>query len=315
MTRRVLFKLPSHWLRWHRRRSNGSPRAQRVHAALPATSRLLALNWRVVLHLFAIVFVIASLVRVAALSGGLDAHAYWAASLDHPYLRGIANTDDAYLYSPAFLQALTPLRLLPWPAFWTAWVVMTGGVLVWLVGFPIAALFLFPAAISPMFTELWYGNIVMPMAVVLVLGMRYPALWSFMLLTKVTPGIGLLWFAVRHEWRNLGIALGVTALIVVVSMLIVPNAWVEWAATLRENATAPVAVRAHVPPLPVRLVIAAVLISISAWRNWPAVLPLAVIIALPVFWYASLSLLLVWFWQLRHRPDGSRPVRAPAGLS
>jgi hypothetical protein len=155
-----------------------------------------------------------------------------------------------------------------------------------------------------MFTELWYGNIVMPMAVVLALGMCYPALWSFMLLTKVTPGIGLLWFVVRREWCNLGIALGVTGLIVVMSMLIVPNAWVEWIATLHQNATTPVAVHAHVPPLPVRLVIAAVLISIGAWRNWPAVLPFAVIIALPVFWYASLSLLLVWFWQLRRRSAG-----------
>ena len=35
--------------------------------------------------------------------------------------------------------------------------------------------------------------------------------WAFVLLTKVTPGIGLLWFAIRRRWRDLAIALGVTA--------------------------------------------------------------------------------------------------------
>ena len=48
------------------------------------------------------------------------------------------------------------------------------------------------------------------MAAAIALGFRYPAAWSFLLLTKVTPGIGLVWFAVRREWRPLAIALGFT---------------------------------------------------------------------------------------------------------
>ncbi len=46
------------------------------------------------------------------------------------------------------------------------------------------------------------------MAAAIALGFRYPATWAFVLLAKVTPGIGLLWFLVRREWRNLAIALG-----------------------------------------------------------------------------------------------------------
>ena len=53
-----------------------------------------------------------------------------------------------------------------------------------------------------------------------MLGFRYPWTWGFVLLTKVTPGIGLLWFAVRREWRALAIALGVTGVIVAVSLVL-----------------------------------------------------------------------------------------------
>ncbi len=61
------------------------------------------------------------------------------------------------------------------------------------------------------------GNVHMLLALAIVLGFRWPATWSFVLLTKVTPGIGLLWFAVRREWRSLAIALGATAVLVTLS--------------------------------------------------------------------------------------------------
>ena len=67
----------------------------------------------------------------------------------------------------------------------------------------------------------------------IVAGFRYPATWALMLLTKVTPGIGLLWFLVRREWRALAIALGVTAAIVAVSFVLDRSAWEEWIAILR----------------------------------------------------------------------------------
>jgi hypothetical protein len=273
-----------------------------MEGALPATWRLPHQTAIIrVLKAIAAVIVVAELLYVMTASPGTDAHAYWSASLDHPYIHGMANTDDAYLYSPAFLQVLTPLRLLPWPLFWALWVAGMGAILVWLVGPVIAAAVLVPTAFSPVFTEVWYGNIVMPMALVLALGLRYPGLWAFMLLTKVTPGIGLVWFAVRREWRSLAIALGATALIAVGSFLLAPAAWIEWVTVLRANAAAPDPIMAHLPPLVWRLAVAATIVAVGAWFGEPRALPLAVVIALPVFWYASLSLLLVWVWQLRTR--------------
>ena len=61
-----------------------------------------------------------------------------------------------------------------------------------------------------------------------MLGFRYPWTWAFVLLTKVTPGLGLVWFAVRREWRALAIALGVTAAIVAVSLVLDRQLWSEW---------------------------------------------------------------------------------------
>ena len=64
----------------------------------------------------------------------------------------------------------------------------------------------------------------------IVLGMRWPAAWAFILLTKISPGVGLLWFAVRREWRNLAIALGVTSAIAAVSFVLAPNLWSDFLA-------------------------------------------------------------------------------------
>jgi hypothetical protein len=66
-------------------------------------------------------------------------------------------------------------------------------------------------AFPPVALELYHGNIHLLLAAAIGLGLRYPWTWAFVLLTKVTPGVGLIWFAVRREWRQLGIALGVTA--------------------------------------------------------------------------------------------------------
>ena len=93
--------------------------------------------------------------------------------------------------------------------------------------------------LPPVFIELAMGNIHAFIAVAIVLGFRWPAAWAFVLLTKVTPGVGLLWFAVRREWRNLAIALGATAAIVAVSFVIAPALWAEWLDVLAGRSGAP----------------------------------------------------------------------------
>jgi hypothetical protein len=64
---------------------------------------------------------------------------------------------------------------------------------------------------------------------VCVLGFEYPALWSIGILTKVTPGVSLLWFVVRREWRALAWALGATAAIRPSRSSSRPSAWFDWA--------------------------------------------------------------------------------------
>jgi hypothetical protein len=114
------------------------------------------------------------------------------------------------------------------------------------------------------------------------------------ILTKVTPAIGLLWFVVRGEWRRLGIALGVTAGIAAVSYLLTPGLWAQWAQVLAANAGGVV----HRPvgpwlpePLPLRVAVAAGLVVWGALANRPASLAIAALLALPVVWGTSLAMI------------------------
>lgn len=282
-------------------------------AAVSATFKA---RWRTVAWIACLIVVGAEVSLVLLSPHDTDAHAYWSAQLDDPYLISRVGASGAYIYSPAFLQILTPLRLLPFSAFWAAWVVGGALIVVWLVGAPVAALVLLPTPLSPAFTELWFGNIVFPMAAALALGRRFPALWSLLLLTKVTPGVGLAWFVVRREWNRLAWALGVTVAIATASFLINPRVWAEWFAILAANFSAGTPdARLALPALPVRLLVALMLIAVGAYRNWPAVLPMAVVIALPVFWYQSLSLLLVWIYDLRRdRKIAGQTALRPAGV-
>ena len=79
-------------------------------------------------------------------------------------------------------------------------------ILVYLAGpFTIFVLFTVPVA-----SEINAGNIQLMLALAIVLGFRWPATWAFVVLTKLTPGIGALWFALRRQWRSFGIAVGAT---------------------------------------------------------------------------------------------------------
>ena len=52
------------------------------------------------------------------------------------------------------------------------------------------------------------------------------------LLTKITPAIGMVWHLVRREWRELGIAVGVTAAVVAIGFIVNPGLWRAWFDTL-----------------------------------------------------------------------------------
>ncbi len=177
-----------------------------------------------------------------------DAWSYWSASAADPYAAARQGAVLSYLYSPAFLQALAPLRLLDWDAFRAVWTATLVAALVLQAG-PLTVLAL---AFPPVLIDLEVGNIHVLLALAIVLGFRWPAAWAFVLLTKVTPGVGLLWFALRREWRQLGIAIVATVSIAVVSFLLAPHLWTEWLVVagpadrgLRERADPPAGSRAR----------------------------------------------------------------------
>src|SRR6185503_8499291 len=83
---------------------------------------------------------------------------------------------------------------------------------------------LFPATLA----ELYLGNVNLLIALAIVVGFRWPGAWAVVILTKITPGIALLWFAFRREWRSLAIALGATAGVTAVSFGLNPSWWAEF---------------------------------------------------------------------------------------
>jgi hypothetical protein len=230
--------------------------------------------------------------------GPVDVRAYYLVNLDHPYAGARVDAPDAFLYSPAFAQLTEPLRLLPWGTFRFFWRVGEFAALTALAG-PLTLPCLF---VGPITTELNVGNIHLLLAAAIVAGFRWPAAWAFVLLTKVTPGIGLVWFAVRREWRQLGIALGATLAIVAVSVVLAPGLWLDWIALLAREA----AVGPHrdwevvMLPLAWRVVVAAIVVAWGARNDRRWAVPLGAFIALPVTWYTGLSLLvgvLPFVWQ------------------
>lgn len=157
---------------------------------------------------------------------GIDAHAYYSAWKHGQLYAAAPEKVDAYLYSPVFAEALWPLTLVPWPLFCAIWLLAVAGVYVWLL-WPVPLKWRLPLLLIVLGLETG-GNIWAPFALVLIFGFRWPALWAFPALTKVTPVVGPVWFAVRREWRKLGISVAATTLLVAVSVAAAPHLWVQW---------------------------------------------------------------------------------------
>ena len=104
------------------------------------------------------------------------------------------------------------------------------------------------------------GNAQTLVAAAIVLGLRWPAAWAFVFLTKIGPGIGVLWFAARGEWRNLAIALCSTLLLLGVSLAWAPGAWADFVRFAASNAGATSPVPLVPVPLPVRVVMSGALV-------------------------------------------------------
>jgi hypothetical protein len=217
---------------------------------------------------------------------GHDARAYWAAPMADPYEPGSVGHESAYLYSPAFLVGLSPMRALPWPLFVGLWTAGLLAVLFWL-----ARPLLFLPLLLLVLPEIWGGNITILLAAAIVLGFSRPFAWAFPLLTKVIPGVGILWFGVRREWLNFSIAIAATLAIIAAAALVTPGLWAEWFQLLLSS-TGSSTVPGSVPvPLLVRLPLAVGVIVYAAWRGERWLLPVGMLLAMPVVWWGSMALL------------------------
>ncbi len=217
-----------------------------------------------------------------------DARSYYGFDYANLYAgRSDWNAIGAYPYSPAFAQVLYPLNLLPWPLFVALWTAILIAAVWFLTGPEYFLLGLLAGAM-----EIAGGNVSLLLALAIVAGFRHPWAWSFALLTKITPGVGLLWFALRREWRQLAVALGATAAIAAASYLLMPQAWHDWVDLLRSN-TGKGGTWAAIPvPLAVRGPVGVLLIAWGARRGQRWTVPVGAMLALPALWYGSLSMLL-----------------------
>lgn len=248
------------------------------------------INW-VRLALFAGAWVLGLLGLALAVGGshGGDRLMYWS-TVGQPLYHHAEFPKADFLYSPIAAQLLYPLSLLPWPLFWAFFAAVGSVTFAWLLA-PLGWAFgppLFLAAL-PVAVN---GNIEWLMALVVVFGFRYPGLWAVPLLTKVSPGVGLVWFAVRREWRALAIALGVTAAVAGVSFIFAPNLWFDWIGMLRENAQTRGEGWSQLPiPLVWRTVLAAVVIAWGARANRRWALLAGAMLARPDLLLAEISML------------------------
>ena len=191
-----------------------------------------------------------------------------------------------YRFSPAFLWVIAPLRLLPWEAFAAVWFAAHIAVLLYL---RLPWMLIFPGVMED---ALW-GNIntFLALAVVLIVRRGAAPLWATVFLTKVTPGVAVVWHAARREWRELAVAAGVTVLIVGIGLAVNPQLWFEWWESLITGPdTYPTT--AYTPPLAPRLAIGALVAVLAAVTNRAWLLPVAMLVAVPGFWPNSFALLL-----------------------
>jgi hypothetical protein len=213
---------------------------------------------------------------------GWDSYAYWRAWRHVGGLYGVpVERHGAYLYSPAFAELVWPLTLLPWALFATLWSAMAAGAFIWLLWpLPLRWRLLVGLLAVP---EVIGGNIWWLFAVALVGASRRSAWWAVPLLTKVTAGgVGLVWFGARREWRELATVAAAAATLVGVSFALGPMLWWDWIIFMARQGGHYSSHGRQIPPI-IRLPAAAAIVLWAARRSRADWLPVAVVLASPVF--------------------------------
>jgi hypothetical protein len=261
--------------------------------------------------------------------------------IDFVYVWEATNFDDLYgevwgedawfVYPPPIAQAFVLVRPLGLDVATVLWELVLAGCLVYIVrgwALPLVGLALLYLAtglpvLEPFAQPLGQvltGNVQMLLLAALVAGFRYPALWAFPILTKVSPAVALLWFPARGEWRSFAIALGTTGAIVAVSFALAPAGWFEWVEfTIRTAGAAPPVPVLPIPPwfgIPAAIVL--VVWAARGNRRWAV--PLALILASPspyIGYWATLAMTSAALWWdgvgAPREDDGPGQVRVQMG--
>lgn len=223
-------------------------------------------------------------VKLAVTAGGFDAHAYWLAGREALTYSRPPGARDAFLYSPLFADLLRPFGLLPWPVFWAGWAVLLGVVLFWLLR-PLPGRWLAPVWLLCL-PEIENGNVFILIAAVLALGFTRPGLYVVPVLTKVTVGVGAVWFLARGEWRRLLELGAVTAGLVGVSGLLQPAAWSAWVRFLIADGGG---THDGMVAFVVRCGIAVAVVVVAARTGRPWLVAVATVIASPMLGWLTLT--------------------------
>ncbi len=243
------------------------------------------------LVLLVVLCVVGAVSIVGAVGLGSDSHAYWLTSREDVLYSRAPSTRDAYLYSPAFAQLIWPLAQLPWPAFCVIFTVAPAVAFAWLLR-PLPT----PVAVAcwlMTLPEIVTGNIYWLLALAAAVGLRHPASWTCMAMTKITPCLGPLWFLVRREWHSLAVSVLAILGVASISYVIQPAAWGEWISFLASSSPANTDVLGSplFPPLVVRLPLGVALLVWGALGNRGWTLPVAMVLATPVIGPASFTML------------------------
>ena len=228
---------------------------------------LMVLVWGTALYV--LVHVLVAYAHIG--SFGADARAYWLSGHMHDLYARAPGSWGAYLYSPAFAEVIRPLTLLSLTVFCVVWIAAEAAVFAWLL-FPLGWRWGIPAFLlcAP---ELGWGNVYAVYALTLAVGLRRPAAWAFPLLTKVSPAVGVVWFAVRREWRSLAIAIGIGAAIALTSFAAAPGDWWAWLRFLHAHST---------PTAGIRAAAGVALAAVAARRDDQWLLVVAMVVACPL---------------------------------
>jgi hypothetical protein len=221
------------------------------------------------------------------ISGGqpVDAWCYYGFDVADPWDQG-----HCFLYTPPIAQTMLVLQaILPFEAFVVVVRVAEMIALALLAGPAIGPALFIPAVAI----EINAANINLLLVGAVLLGFRFPAAWAFVVLTKVTPGIGLLWFAVRREWRHLGIAAAATAGVAVLSFVVAPWMWPAYLQTLTTEGDSSIFL------LWWRLPLAAALVMWGAKTNRRWTMVVAVFLAMPRWYYLTPVILVGLFAVVR----------------